>query len=261
MSEPQLSYPRLLEGLWDILNCTREGRERVLDRLSPAERAVLAQTNGWALKFEWARRRKTLSTTLLKTFPVTYFAFVATEGSEGVMRFCESVQARTRPPQPGSCFPPTASMSSAFAAYVASTQWATRQFAWVQEAAAFEATYLFGATTPPARHVEETEVALVDGAWVAEASFDVGLMAKLISEQGKFDPWDDVIALLKPKASPSAFISVPTAGQLRRMHLTGAGLAALRWLWDPSAEVPPGALDGAVLRRAVAAGAVRLERR
>jgi hypothetical protein len=261
VSGAALDYKRLLDGLWDILNCTHEGRKAVLDGLPPAERAVVSQTGGWALELECARRRKTLARALQKSFPVTYFAYVARDGSQGVMRFLESTQARGRAFQPGSCFPPVAPTAVAFAAFLTSIDWASRQLAWVKEACDFEMAYLFGGSRPTARQVGAARVALADGAWVAEASFNVAEMALLLREQGKSDPWEDVLSLLKPRAHPTAIISVPTAKQVRRLQLSGEPLATIRWLWDGSVAVPPDALEEVVLRRMLAAGAVSLERR
>jgi hypothetical protein len=235
-------YVRICNALWDVLSCTREGRQRVLDALPPYERVVLAETAGPAIELELVRRRKTMSTVLLPIFPVTYFAFVAREGADGVLRLLESRAWRERRPQPGSSFPPAASTSEAFVQYLDVIGWPARQYHWVREAFAFERAYLFGGPTPPGRRIDGATVRLAESAWVAEASFDVPAMGQALLEQGRCDPWEDALALLKPPPAPHAVLCVPRAGRIRRVRLSGPALAALRWVWDGAVAVPHGAV-------------------
>lgn len=250
-------YVRICNALWDMLSCTSEGRQRMLEALPPYERAVLSETAGPSVELELARRRKTMSTVLLRVFPVTYFAFVAREGADGVLRLLESRAWRGRRPQPGSSFPPAASTSEAFVQYLDAIGWPARQYHWVREALAFERAYLFGGPTPPGRRIDGVTVRLAESTWVAEASFDVPAMGQALLEQGRFDPWEDALALLKPPPAPRAVLCVPRAGQIRRVRLSGPTLSALRWVWDDAIAVPQGALASPGFLRMRGAGLVQ----
>lgn len=252
------TYVRIVDAIWEIFNSTREGRQRVLDGLAPYERSVLAKTTGPAVELELARRRKTMSTVLLRIFPVTYFAYIATEGADGVLRFFESLPWRSRRAQPGSCFPPAASTSEVFVAFLDSIDWAARQYHWVREAFAFERAYLFGGAPPPGRQVGGVHVRLAEAAWVAEAAFDTAAMGSALLAQGTHDPWDDALALLKPSHAPCAFVCVPSVSSIRRVRLTGDTLVELRWLWDAGQAIPAGALDHPAFHRMQRARLVEL---
>lgn len=251
-------YVRFMNATWEVLNSSTEGQRRVLRELPERERQTLEKVFGPSLTVEMARRRKSVSRVLLPSFPVTYFAYVATEGAEGVMRFLESQAWRMRTPQPGSAFPPAASSAVAFAAFLEECGWVARQEAWIQESFAFEAAFLFGGRAHGPRQVGGRTVQLVESAWVAEASFEVPKYGQVLRERGQEDPWHDALYFVKPSPSPFAVISVPSEKKVRRIHLSGPSVSALRWLWDEREQAPAGALESAALQRSLQAGIVRI---
>jgi hypothetical protein len=252
-------YVRFMDATWAFLQSSAEGQQQLLDELAERERQILGKAFGPSLAIELARRRKSVSRVLLPSFPVTYFAYVATEGTQGVMRFLESPAWRRRPSQPGSAFPPAATTAVAFTAFLEGTGWVERQEAWIRESFAFERAFLFGGGPRVSRRVEGRGVQLVDGAWVAEAPFEVPRYGRLLRERGQEEPWSDALYFVKPWPSPFAVISVPAGEKVRRIHLSGPAASGLRWLWDEKEEVPAGALQSAELRHAVEAGLVRLQ--
>jgi hypothetical protein len=262
MSErARFDYVRFMNATWVFLQSSEEGQQQLLRELPERERHLLGKAFGPSLDIELARRRKTVSRVLLPSFPVTYFAYVATEGTRGVMRFMESQAWRRRPSQPGSAFPPSATTAVAFTAFLEGSGWVERQEAWIREAFVFERTFLFGGAPPVARRVEGRTLQLVDSAWVAEASFEVPKYGRLLRERGQEDPWSDALYFVKPWPSPFAVISVPTGRKVRRMNLSGPVVAGLRWLWDEKEEVPAGALESAAFHHAVETGLVQVQGR
>jgi hypothetical protein len=253
-----VEYLTLMDATWRLLNSGPASQRKIVDGLSGESRRAMASALWPALEVEMARRRKTVSKVLRECFPVAFFAYAAREGAEGVMRFLESDQWVSRPPQPGSSFPPAVSTSAAFYAFLLSTGWPKRQQQWIREALSFEAAYLFGAPPPEPRLVGGRAARLARGAWVAEAPFDPFHAAQIILQRVQEDPWHDAVFFVKPPPCPFAAISAPAGDKLRRVRLSGPVVPALRWLWDASAEAPAGALDHPAFRRALAAGVAEL---
>ncbi|MFE7069602.1 hypothetical protein ACFU96_05900 [Streptomyces sp. NPDC057620] len=253
-----LDYVRLTDTTWRILNATPGRRAELLAALPPAERAVVAEgTSGPGFDMEQARRRKTVADVLNVSFPVTFFAYYGRTGAAGLHTFLDSEFWQRRPAQPGSVFPPAATASAAFAGFLRASDWIDRQEDWVGEAFAFEDAHLFGgATTDPYRDGAAGRPRLVAGAWTAEATFDVPAYGGLLRERGTVDPWTEALLLVKRRPAPLAVISVPAGERVRRVRLTGATVAALRWLWDTGAPVPEGAAGTPAYARAVGAGLV-----
>ncbi len=255
-----MNYPRIMEATWSFLSSSTAGRARVLDALPEDERALFRDSLTWpGIDVELARRRMTLRRVLLEVFPVTYFMYVGQTGAEGVMRFLESTSFSTRPRQPGSAYPPAATTASAFVAFLESIGWEAEQQHFVREAYVFEKALLFPAPNDIVREAGAKRLRLVDGAWVAEASFDVSALGELLRQKGNDDPWHDAIYFAKPQACPFAIVSLPAPAGVRRIKLSGSIVGELRWLWDESAPVPPNALDRLALRRALASGIVTVE--
>jgi hypothetical protein len=259
MNMPEtFNYVRFMNATWALLHSTREGQRLVVEGLPGPERRVMEQTFGPWLDVEMARRRKTISRVLFLSFPVTYFAYVATEGVEGVMHFLESRAWRSRPAQPGSAFPPAATTSRAFSTLLHEIGWAEKQVGWVREAFAFESRFLFGGRTPGPRQVGGLTVRLPESAWVAEASFDVPRCGRLLRECGQENPWHDALYFVMPRPSPFAIISIPSATKVRRITLSGQAVTGLRWLWDEEADISAEVFESPVFRHALDAGIVRI---
>lgn len=260
MSAPGgFDYVRFMHATWAVLHSSAEGQQRAIGELPEPERQVLGKVFGPSLQVELARRRKTVTRVLLSSFPVTCFAYVATEGAPGVMRFMESQAWKSRPPQPGSAYPPAATSSLAFASFLRDSGWVERQEAWVRESFAFEQAFLFGGRPHGPRQVDGRTVQLVDSAWVAEASFEVPKYGQLLRERAQEDPWHDALYFVKPWPAPFAVVSVPAGEKVRRINLSGPTVGALRWLWDEAAAVPAAALASAAFRRALEAGIIRAD--
>lgn len=252
-----LDYARVTDTTWRVLNATPARRAELLRALPPAERAVVAAgTSGPGFDMEQARRRKTVSNVLNVSFPVTFFAYYGRTGAEGLHTFLDSEFWQERPAQPGSVFPPAATSSAAFAAYLRDVDWLAEQEDWVREAFAFEDAYLFGHSLTDARPRASARPSLVPGAWTAEATFDVPEYGALLRERGTVDPWPEALLLVKRRPAPLAVVSVPAGGRIRRVHLRGDTVTALRWLWDDSAPVPEGATGTATYAKAVSSGLV-----
>lgn len=250
-----LDYARLVTTTWHILNATGERRMRLLSELPAEERAVVARgTSGPGFAMEQARRRKTVANVLNVTFPVTFFAYYGRAGADGLHAFLDSAAWQDRPAQPGSVFPPAATSSAAFAAFLHSSGWISDQEDWVGESFAFEENFLFGGeadTSGP----DTDRIRLTPGAWVAEATFDVPEYGRLLRERGPVDPWAEALLLVKRRPAPLAVISLPEDGRVRRIHLRGDTVGALRWLWDDGASRPDD-IQSDAYARAVAAGLV-----
>ncbi|MFC4031452.1 hypothetical protein ACFO3J_08170 [Streptomyces polygonati] len=254
--EATLDYARVVDTTWHILNAGGERRERLLAALPAGERAIVADgTSGPGFAMEQARRRKTVANVLNTAFAVTFFAYYGRTGAEGLHAFLDSGAWQDRPAQPGSVFPPAATSAAAFAAFLRSTDWIARQEDWVAEAFAFEHDYLFGGSAGT-RRPAAGESGLVPGAWVAEAAFDVPEYGRLLRERGPVDPWPEALLLVKRRPAPLAVVSLPESGRVRRIRLTGATVAALRWLWSPDAPRPADATSTGAYAKAVAAGLV-----
>ncbi|MFK4593473.1 hypothetical protein [Streptomyces pristinaespiralis] len=252
-SDLTTDYDRITDATWHILNATAERRAEILERVPPAYRDIVAAgTTGPGFDMEQARRRKTMGNVLGTTFPVTFFAYYGRTGAEGLHAFLDSEQWQQRPAQPGSVFPPAATTSAAFAAYLRDIGWTATQEDWVGEAFAFESDHLFGGSVA----VPRSGVRLRAGAWVAEASFDVPEYGRLLRERGAVDPWPEALLLVKRRPCPLAVVSLPEAGRVRRFQLRGDTVAELRWLWDPAEEAPADATAGAAYARACASGLV-----
>ncbi|MFE3557007.1 hypothetical protein ACFXKW_19365 [Streptomyces sp. NPDC059193] len=251
-TDATLDVIRMHDTTWHILNATAAGRQRLLAALPEAEREIVAAgTTGPGFDIEQARRRKTLANVLTVSYPVTFFAYYARTGAEGLHSLLEGEHWRGRSAQPGSAFPPAASTSAAFSAHLRTGGWPDRQEEWVREAFRFEDGLLFGATMPGAARTR-----LVPGAWAVEASFDVPEYATVLRERGATDPWPEALLLTKRRPAPIAVVSVPADGRVRRLRLRGDEVAALRWLWDDRLPVPEDAAGSVSVRRAVAAGIV-----
>lgn len=249
-----MNYAKLMEANWAMLASSDEGRQALAESLPPEERRLIERAAGPGLEIELARRRKAISSVLFSGYPTTYFAFLAFEGKQGVMKFLESTEWRERPAQPGSAFPPVATTTKAFSRYLTETRWAERQERWIAEAFAFEDTVLFGgAASRPSR-----VAGLAESAWVAEASYDVPACALLMRRRGQEDPWYDAIHFVKPDPFPLAMVSVPDGGRIRRIRLSGEVLEGLSWLWDARREMPEGALESGIFKNAVKAGIARV---
>lgn len=256
-TEEAADYVRSLDAAWTYLQSTSDGRRRLLDDLPAPERRLLEKAPGHWLDVEMPRRRKTVSRVLLSSFPVTYFAYVAVEGAEGVMRFLESRFWRSRQTQPGSAFPPAASTSLVFSQYLDDSRWIDRQQGWIKDAYSFEKAFLFGESSPSPREVEGRKFALAEAAWVAEAPYDVPACVEIIRERRREDPWHDALYFVKPEPMPFAMVSIPSAGSVRRIRLTGDSVKQLRWLWDLDEPVPSQVLASPVFGKAVEAAIVR----
>ncbi|UPZ30218.1 hypothetical protein MUK60_22025 [Streptomyces sp. LRE541] len=253
----RLDYARLTDTTWRILNATPGRRAELLAALPPAERTVVAKgTSGPGFDMEQARRRKTVADVLNVSFPVTFFAYYGRTGAEGLHAFLDSEFWQRRPAQPGSVFPPAATASAAFAGFLRASDWLARQEDWVGEAFAFEDAHLFGGATADPRPYSARRPRLVAGAWIAEATFDVPAYGGMLRERAAVDPWTEALLLVKRRPAPLAVISVPAGERVRRVRLTGATVAALRWLWDTGTPMPGGAAGTPAYARAVGAGLV-----
>lgn len=254
MSTATIDYVRLMDATWQLMNTGHDAQQRLLDTLADPERQLIAAAIGPRLDLELARRRKSLGKVLHKTFPVTYFAFVAMEGIAGVMRFLGSDVFRNRDAEPGSIYPPAASTTLAFRRFLDGEGWRDRQQVIVREAYDFETAYLFRpAASPPPRVLAGRTVRLAVNTWIAEAPYDVPALGDAMRERGREEPWHDVLYAAAYWPHPFAVISKQTsAGTLRRMRLTDAAVTGLRWIWDAAAEVPsPSFVDSVLWRRAV----------
>jgi hypothetical protein len=262
MSAATIDYVRLMDATWRLMNTGHDAQQRLLDTLPDAERRLIAPAIGTRLDLELARRRKSLGKVLHKTFPVTYFAFVAMEGIAGVMRFLGSDVFHDRDAERGSIYPPAASTTLAFRRFLDGEGWRDRQQAIVRAAYDFEVAYLFRpATPPPPRTLAGHTVRLAANAWVAEAPYDVPSLADALRERGREEPWHDVMYAAAYVPRPFAVISKQTsAATLRRLRLTDAAVTGLRWIWDPAAENPPSTfVDSVLWRRAVRDELVEIE--
>jgi hypothetical protein len=262
MSVTTIDYVRLMDATWRLMNTGHGAQQQLIDSLPDNERRLIAPAIGTRLDLELARRRKSLGKVLHKTFPVTYFAFVAMEGIAGVMRFLDSEVFRGRDAERGSIYPPAASTTLAFRRFLDGERWRDRQQAIVREAYDFEVAYLFRPADPmPSRVLAGRTVRLAAGAWVAEAPYDVPALADSLRERGREEPWHDVMYAAAYWPRPFAVISKQTsAATVRRVRLTDAIVTSLRWLWDPAADVPPASFaDSALWRRAVQDELVELD--
>lgn len=256
---PPVDYARFMRTTWLALEASPSVRDRMIDGLPAREAELLrAGLGGVAARYESARRRRGIAHVLLAQFPVTFFAYYALEGSDGMHRFLESDTWRGRATQPGSCYPPAASTSQSFYSYLWKEPWLDGQEDWIREAFRFEGAYLFNdLPAPPRRTVDDGRgVRLVDGAWVAEASFDVPAFGRMLLDFAQEDPWAETLYVAKRRPLPLAVVSLPDpqAERVRRVRLRDQTALALRWLWDDGERVPADATSSPEFRRASDAG-------
>lgn len=250
----EVNYAELMDVTWEALYSGAERRRSLSRTMDGDAGRLLGAALSGGFSQDVTRRRARIAPDLLAAMPVSFFAFYG-GGAAALEAFLESEEWRSRMAERRVSFPAPRPAVTAFVTFALRT-WVPHQLPWLQAVFAYEAQNV-RVVPVPGGHARPGLPGLPEGAWVAEAPFDVPEVVRELRVRALEVPWSEAILLVKPRPVLLATLSIPEDGRLRRVHLRAGEVAALRWSWDPGAAVPEGALTDPSVVRAVQAGLLR----
>lgn len=226
-------YAALMHDLWAVLH---------FDEPSSAKRVTAAwgHLDEDELGHERSRRSIKVSSTLLRTFPISWRACWALTGDTivgQVMRhpgMQESAAAT-------SAFPLGASLDRAFLDVGAEVV-ARASIGWLCEAFAFEAARVDPRHRRSPRDVSCAAGSLAPGSYIAMAGIDIAAVRQDLEGWCVRLPWDHAVRVVRARSA----VHVLIVNGLDSVVLTGRDAFDLRWLWSDAPLAEPDTSKAAV---------------